>query len=60
MSVTPEKLPQRTRILIKDVLFQEKYRLSHTQLDIMAYIVNALTWATKVGSFLAIRNTKFQ
>jgi len=60
MSVTPEKLPQRTRILIKDVLFQEKYRLSHTQLDIMAYIVNALTLATKVGSFLAIRNTKFQ
>jgi len=60
MSITPPELPKRTRILIKDVLFQEKYRLSHTQLDIMAYIVNALTWATKVDSFLAITNIKFQ
>jgi len=59
MSVTPENLPKRTRILIKDVLFQEKYRLSHTQLDIMAYIVNALTWTTKVGAFFPITNKKF-
>jgi len=60
MSVTPPELPKRTRILIKDVLFQEKYRLSHTQLDVMAYIVNALTWATKIGSFFPISNKKFQ
>ena len=60
MSVTPPELPKRTRILIKDVIFQEKYRLSHTQLDIMSYIVNALTWASKVGSFFPISNKKFQ
>jgi len=60
MSVTPKNLPKRTRILIKDVLFQEKYRLSHTQLDVMAYIVNALTWASKIGSFFPISNKKFQ
>jgi len=60
MSLTPQNLPKRTRILIKDVLFQEKYRLSHTQLDVMAYIVNALTWATKIGAFFPISNKKFQ
>ncbi len=28
-------MPQRTRVLIKDLLFQEKYKLNNTQVDIM-------------------------
>ena len=59
MSQAPKKLPKRTRVLVKDILFQEKYRLTHTQVDIMAYIINAITWAIKVGSFLPITNKKF-
>jgi len=59
MSVTPENLPKRTRVLVKDILFQEKYRLTHTQVDIMAYIINALTWTTKVGAFFPVTNKKF-
>jgi len=59
MSKVPENLPKRTRVLVKDILFQEKYRLTHTQVDIMAYIINALTWATKVGAFFPITNKKF-
>jgi hypothetical protein len=59
MSKTPENLPKRTRVLVKDILFQEKYRLTHTQVDIMAYIINALTWSTKVGAFFPITNKKF-
>jgi len=46
--------------LVKDILFQEKYRLTHTQVDIMAYIINALMWTTKVGAFFPITNKKFQ
>jgi len=60
MSITPQNLPKRTRVLVKDMLFQEKYRLSHTQMDIMSYIVNALMWTTKVGAFFPITNKKFQ
>jgi hypothetical protein len=37
------------RVLVKDLFFQEKYRLSHTQVDVMAYIINALAWTIKVG-----------
>ena len=59
MSQTPQNLPKRTRTLVKDILFQEKYRLTHTQVDIMAYIINAITWATKVGAFFPITNKKF-
>ncbi len=51
-------LPQRTRILIKDLLFQEKYKLNNTQVDIMSYIFNSLTWAIKVDGFLVITNKK--
>lgn len=43
MSQAPQNLPTRTRILVKDILFQEKYRLTHTQIDVMAYIINAFT-----------------
>ena len=59
MSQAPQNLPKRTRVLVKDILFQEKYRLTHTQVDIMAYIINALTWATKIGSFFPLTNKKF-
>jgi hypothetical protein len=59
MSKTPQNLPKRTRVLVKDILFQEKYRLTHTQVDIMAYIINALAWSTKIGAFFPITNKKF-
>jgi len=59
MSKIPENLPKRTRVLVKDILFQEKYRLTHTQVDIMAYIINALTWTTKVEAFFPVTNKKF-
>lgn len=59
MSKNPQNLPKRTRVLVKDILFQEKYRLTHTQVDIMAYIINALTWSTKVGAFFPVTNKKF-
>jgi hypothetical protein len=59
MSQTPQNLPKRTRTLVKDILFQEKYRLTHTQVDIMAYIINALTWAIKVGAFFPVTTKKF-
>ena len=59
MSQTPQNLPKRTHILVKDILFQEKYRLTHTQVDIMAYIINALTWAIKVGAFFPVTTKKF-
>ena len=59
MSQKPQNLPKRTRVLVKDILFQEKYRLTHTQVDIMAYIINALAWSTKVGAFFPVTNKKF-
>ena len=59
MSKVPQNLPKRTRVLVKDILFQEKYRLSHTQMDIMAYIINALMWSIKVGAFFPLTNKKF-
>ena len=59
MSKAPEKLPKRTRVLVKDILFQEQYRLTHTQVDIMAYLFNCLTWTLKVGAFFPVTNKKF-
>ena len=59
MSHTPQNLPKRTRLLVKDIIFQERYLLTHTQVDIMAYIINAITWAVKVGAFFPITNKKF-
>jgi hypothetical protein len=43
-----QNLPKQTRILIKDLLFQAKYQLSHTQMDLMAYLVNVPFWAKEV------------
>ena len=35
MSVTPKNLPKRTKVLAKDLLFQEKNFLTDTQTDII-------------------------
>ena len=60
MSQAPQNLPNRVRVLVKDILFQERYALTHTQVDIMAYIINALSWAIKVGEFFPLTTKKFQ
>ena len=59
MSVTPAKPIKRTQFLVKDILFQEKYKLSNTEVDIMSYIFNAITWAFKVNGHLTITSKKF-
>lgn len=51
-------VPQRTVTLVKDLLFQEKYHLSHTQTDLMAYLVNLQYWATSVGEYFVITTSK--
>jgi len=53
-----QNLPNRTQILIKDLLFQEKYSLSHSQTDLMAYLVNVPYWATKVDGYFVITTSK--
>ena len=42
-------LPQRTRTLVKDFFFKEKFGLTSTQTDIMAYLINIASWAKCVG-----------
>jgi len=51
-------VPNRTQILIKDLLFQEKYNLSHSQTDLMAYLVNVTYWAISVDSYFVIATSK--
>ena len=51
-------LPNRTITLVKDLLFQEKYHLSHTQTDLMAYMVNVIYWATQVDGYFVIATSK--
>ena len=51
-------VPQRTRILVKDLFFQAKYKLSHSQTDLMAYLVNVIYWATSVGGYFVITTGK--
>ena len=51
-------LPKRTTILIKDLLFQEKHALTHTQTDLMAYLVNVSYWATVVEGYHVIATSK--
>jgi len=58
MSVTPKNLPKRTRVLAKDLLFQEKNFLTDTQTDIMSYIFNAFTWAMKVDGYIILTTKK--
>ncbi len=58
MSVTPNNLPKRTRVLAKDFLFQEKHQLTDTQVDIMSYIFNAFTWAMKINGYMVLTSKK--
>jgi len=51
-------VPHRTQILVKDLIFQAKYNLSHTQMDLMAYFVNLAYWATPVDGYYAITSRK--
>ena len=60
MSAVPTKQPQRTRVLVKDLIFQETYRLTDTQVDIMSYIFNALTWAKAVMGYMPLTTKKFR
>ena len=60
MSATPKNLPKRTRILVKDLLFQEQYHLTDTQVDIMSYVFNAFTWAMKIDGYMVVTNKKFK
>jgi DNA-binding PadR family transcriptional regulator len=53
-----QNLPNRTLILIKDLLFQEKYSLSHSQTDLMAYLVNVPYWANTVNGYFVIATAK--
>jgi len=58
MSLAPN-LPKRTRSIVKDLLFQEKHNLSHSQMDLMAYLVNIPFWALAVGDdFYVITSNK--
>jgi len=51
-------VPNRTQILIKDLPFQEKYNLSHSQTDLMAYLVNVIYWAINVEGYFVITTSK--
>jgi hypothetical protein len=53
-----QNLPNRTRILIQDLLFREKYNLSHAQTDLMAYLVNVAYWAINVDGYFVIATSK--
>ena len=48
MSTTPDA-PKRTLTIVKDLLFQEKYQLTHTETDLMAYLVNVTYWAMELA-----------
>ena len=51
-------LPNRTQILIKDLIFQEKYHLTHSQTDLMAYLVNVVYWAININGYSVIATSK--
>ena len=59
MSALPKKPSYRTKVLVKDLIFQETYRLTDTQVDIMSYIFNAQTWAKLVDGFMPLTTKKF-
>jgi len=58
MSATPNNLPKRTFVLIKDLIFQEKYKLTHSQMDLMAYIANASYWAMIIDGYFVLTTSK--
>ena len=51
-------IPKRTQILVKDLIFQEKYNLSHTQTDLMAYLSNLTHWALEVDGYFVLATSK--
>ena len=53
-------VPNRTQILIKDLPFQEKHKLSHSQTDLMAYLVNVTHWAINVEGYFVIATSKIR
>ena len=53
-----QNLPNRTQILIKDLPFKAKYHLSHSQTDLMAYLVNVTYWAINVDGYFVIATAK--
>jgi hypothetical protein len=53
-----QNLPNRTQILIKDLQFQEKYQLSHSQTDLMAYLANVPYWAINIDGYFVIATAK--
>jgi len=55
---TMSSIAQHTQILIKDCDFQAKYSLSHTQTDLMAYMVNVPYWADCVAGYYIITTSK--
>ena len=56
---TAQNLPKRTRIIVKDLLFQEQHKLTHIQVDLMAYLVNVTYWAKELeGGFYPITTKK--
>ena len=58
MSALPKKAPQQTKILVKDLIFQAKYNLSHSQTDLMAYFVNVSYWAYSINGYHPITTNK--
>ncbi|SFV61783.1 hypothetical protein MNB_SV-13-1602 [hydrothermal vent metagenome] len=47
-----------TPFLIKDLLFQEKHKLSHTQMDLMAYLLNLPSVAKEIRVDYYVITTK--
>ena len=58
MSALPEKDPHPTEHLVKDLMFQAKYNLSHSQTDLMAYLVNVSYWALSINGYNPITTNK--
>ena len=51
-------LPKHTQILIKDLDFQAKYNLSHSQTDLMAYLANIPYWSININGYFVIATSK--
>jgi len=62
MSVVPTTtLPKRTRTAVIDLLFKEKYSLTHSQMLVIYYILMLKNWAKVVdGKFYIILSSKIE
>ncbi len=47
-----------TQTLVKDLVFQRKYKLTSTQTDIMAYLINLPYWAKEINGYLLLVTPK--